>query len=287
MSQQTQLSPSETLPETTPAGAFPIELPDAPLHTEVASQDSLPRSMPRRVFNLAWPVIGENFLETLLGIVDTWLVAALGAVALAGVGAAIQFMFFVIAALSSVSVGNAVLVAQAVGARHFARASSIAKQSLVWSVILSIPLIFAGLFFSDQLVGIYGMEPAVNTVAASYLRVTMGTVFVLTMLFIGGGVLRGAGDSRTPMLVTALANLVNVGLAYVLIFGKLGLPALGAVGSAWATFIARTLALVLLLIVLWRGRNGVSVRGTGGWLPDWTVARQVLTIGVPAAVEQV
>jgi putative MATE family efflux protein len=240
----------------------------------------------RRVFNLAWPVIGENFLETLLGIVDTWLVAALGAVALAGVGAAVQIMFFVIAAMSAVSVGNAVLVAQAVGARNFGRAGDLAKQSLVWSVLLSFPLILVGLFFSDQLVLVFGMEPAVNAIAADYLRVTMGTVFVLTMLFIGSGVLRGAGDARTPMVVTAVANVINVVLAYGLIYGHLGLPALGAVGSAWGTFIARGIALVLLIAALWQGRNGVSIRAPGNWWPDWQVARQILNIGVPAAVEQ-
>jgi Na+-driven multidrug efflux pump len=62
------------------AGAHPVEV-------------NYPSSMERRVLNLAWPVIGENFLETLLGIVDTWLVSSLGAIALAGVGTAIQFMF--------------------------------------------------------------------------------------------------------------------------------------------------------------------------------------------------
>jgi len=100
-------------------------------------------------------------------------------------------------------------------------------------------------------------------------------------------VLRGAGDSRTPMLVTAFANVINVGLAYGMIYGHFGLPALGAVGSAWATFIARGLALALLVGALWRGRNGVTIRGTGGWLPDLQVARQVLRIGVPAALEQI
>jgi putative MATE family efflux protein len=244
-------------------------------------------SMQRRVFGLAWPVIGENFLETLLGIVDTWLVSSLGAVALAGVGTAIQFMFFVISAMSAISVGSAVLVAQSVGARNMTRAGNVAKQSLVWSLILSIPLSLIGIFNAHTLVGIFGMEPAVNAIGAAYLQVTMGTVVVLVMLIIGGGVLRGAGDSRTPMLVTALANVVNIGLAYALIFGKFGFPALGAVGSAWATFASRLLALVLQLIVLWRGRNNVTIRGGQSWWPDWQVARQVLAIGVPAAVEQV
>lgn len=245
------------------------------------------KSIERRVLGLAWPVIGENFLETMLGIVDTWLVSSLGAIALAGVGTAIQFVFFIISALSAISVGNAVLVAQSVGARNYARAGNLAKQSLVWSLILSIPLSLIGFFNAETLVGMFGMEPAVNAIGAAYLHVTMGTVVVLVMLIIGGGVLRGAGDSRTPMLVTALANVVNVILAYLLIFGKGGFPAMGAVGSAWATFFARLLALVLLLGALWQGRNNVTIRGGGSWWPDWSVARQLLKIGVPAAVEQV
>ena len=56
------------------------------------------RSLQRRVLDLAWPVIGENFLQTLLGIIDTFLVASLGAAALAGVGGALQILFFVISA---------------------------------------------------------------------------------------------------------------------------------------------------------------------------------------------
>jgi putative MATE family efflux protein len=115
----------------------------------------------------------------------------------------------------------------------------------------------------------------------------MATVVVLVALVIGSGVLRGAGDTRTPMVVTAIANVVNVGLAYGLIYGHFGLPALGAVGSAWATFAARALALLLLLGALWKGRNGVSIAGVGGWRPDWSVARRVLALGVPASVEQI
>ena len=75
-------------------------------------------------------------------------------------------------------------------------------------------------------------------------------------------------------------------LDYGMIFGRLGLPELGAVGSAWATFIARGVGLALLLVVLWRGRNGVNIRGADGWWPKWLTARRILTLGVPAALEQ-
>ena len=154
--------------------------------------------MRRRVLGLAGPVIGENFLETLLGIVDTWLVAGLGAVAMAGVGSALQVMFFLIAALSALAVGSAVLVAQAVGAGDLLRASRLGRQSLIWSVMFSIPLALGGWLLSGPIIGMFGLEPEVAAIGTQYLQVTMGTVVVLVALFIGGGVLRGAGDSRTP-----------------------------------------------------------------------------------------
>ncbi|MBA3943135.1 MAG: MATE family efflux transporter [Herpetosiphonaceae bacterium] len=246
-----------------------------------------PSELRRRVLGLAWPVIGENLFETLLGIVDTLLVAGLGTAALAGVGSGLQIMFFLLAALSALSVGSSILVAQAVGARDLALASRLARQSLLWSVLLSVPLAFAGLLLAGPIIGIFGMAPEVAHIGTAYLQVTMGTVVVLVALVIGGGALRGAGDSRTPMIVTAIANIVNIGLAYGLIYGHFGLPALGAVGSAWATFIARAMALLLLSRALWQGRNGVGIAGSGGWRPEWLVAYRVLKLGIPAAVEQI
>ena len=202
-------------------------------------------ALPQRVFNLAWPVIGENFLQTMLGIVDTLLVAKLGTAAIAGVGSALQIMFFVIAVLSAISVGSSVLVAQAVGANNYRRASVLARQSLLWSVVISIPLAAVGLFAAKPIIGIFGMEAEVTTIGADYLRVVMGTVVVLTLMLLSSAVLRGAGDSRTPMLITAIANVINVVLAYGLIFGKWGLPEMGVVGSAWGTFYSRLIGFML------------------------------------------
>jgi len=245
--------------------------------------------MRRRVFGLAWPVIAENFLETLLGIVDTWLVShlAYSAIALAGVGVAVQIMQFLLSALAALSIGASVLVAQAVGAKLFPRASNLARQSLVWAAVISVPLAIAGFIFTAPIVGLFGLEPQAAEIAISYMHVTMATVVVLIGLFIGSGVLRGAGDSRTPLIITTIANLINIPLAWALIYGEFGLPALGAVGSAWATFIGRLVALIILLVVLWRGKNGITIRGRGEWKPHTGVAKQVLGIGVPAALEQI
>ena len=133
----------------------------------------------------------------------------------------------------------------------------------------------------------FGLSADVSQIAVDYLHVTIGTIVTIIVLLIGGGVLRGAGDSRTPMLITALANLLNIALAYALIYGHWGLPALGAVGSAGATFVSRLGGVAVLVWILLRGRNGVRIGGPGSWRPQWPVAWDVLKIGLPAALEEV
>lgn len=245
-----------------------------------------PVGLRRRVLGLAAPVIGENLLQTLLGVVDTILVAGLGAYALAGVGAALQVIFILVAALSALSVGASVMVAQAIGAGERAEAGRYARQALVWSVLISVPLALLGLPLAPAIIGLFGLEPDVAQVALAYLQVTIGTIGAMTVLLIGSGALRGAGDSRTPMLITLLANVVNVALSYALIYGHFGMPALGAVGSAWATFVARLIGVALLIWVLLRGRMGLQLRG-GSWRPELPAARSILGIGLPAALEEV
>jgi len=255
---------------------------------EASASDAPPldtRQVRRRVFGLAAPVIGENLLQTMLGIVDTLLVAGLGAVALAGVGSALQVIYILLGALSALSVGASVVVAQAVGARDFAKASRFARQTLIWSVIIALPLTAIGLPLSPALIGIFGLPPDVSAVSVDYLSVTMGAIATLTVMLLASGVLRGAGDSRTPMLVTLLANVINVVLSWALIYGHFGLPAMGAVGSAWGTVVARAVGAVILVGVLLRGRNGVRVWG-GSWVPGLAAIGAVLAIGLPSAVEE-
>src|SRR5438128_2817416 len=103
----------------------------------------------RRVFQLAWPVILENVLQTMLGIVDTIMVGRLGADALAGVGTAQQFLFFLIAILSAVSIGSSIMTAHAIGARDWGVAGRIARQSLVWSLAIAAPLAIVGAMTSN------------------------------------------------------------------------------------------------------------------------------------------
>lgn len=101
-----------------------------------------------------------------------------------------------------------------------------------------------------------------------------------------GAALRGAGDTQTPMKVTAFINLVHIVIAYGLIFGHFGLPRLGVAGSAWAASFSRMTGTAILVAVLLRGRAPVSLRGRGGWRPDLQLIQRLFRIGVPSMVEQ-
>src|SRR5262249_42163201 len=217
-------------------------------------------SMRRRVLGLAWPVIGENLLQTLLGIVDTLLVARLGAEAIAGVGSSLQIMFLAIGVLSAVSVGSSILVAQAIGARDRRHANALAKQALVWGAVLGVPLSIGGWALAESIAHWLGLPPEVAAITTAYLRVILGGGEFLVLMYVAGAVLRGAGDSRTPMLASLVANLINASLAFLLIFGHLGLPALGAQGSAGAPLIGRGGATLPLSAALACG---------GGGAPTW------------------
>jgi putative MATE family efflux protein len=240
----------------------------------------------RRVLRLALPIIGENFLQSAVGIIDTLMVARIGASALAGVGVSLEIVFFMIAILSSISIGGTVLISQAIGARDRTRANQLARQTVLWGATLSIPLGIIGFMSADALIGLFHTEPDVAEHAITYLRITGTTVMTLLMTFVCGAVLRGAGDSRSPLFASLIANLVKIVLSYGLIFGNFGLPRLEVAGSAWSTTIARGIGAIILISVLTSGRRNITIRGAGSWLPKPHFAVQLLRLGVPAAIEQ-
>ena len=109
----------------------------------------------------------------------------------------------------------------------------------------------------------------------------------LFLSFVCGAVLRGAGDSRTPLQAAVLANVINVAVAYALIFGHLGLPALGVAGSALGAASGRSLGAAYMLVMMARGRKAISLARRLGLAASIDTARQLLKLGVPAAIEQV
>lgn len=255
---------------------------------------AIPRSRPgepitlnRRLLQLAWPSFVENLLQTMLGFVDLVFVGQLGPDAIAGVGLGNQLMVLLQVVFMGLAVGNTALVARAIGSNDKADAERIAKQSLLIGVLLSLLVAAIGLLYADPIIRVMGATNDVTAIGGGFLRVVSAFSIVIALMLIAGGTLRGAGDTRTPMLITGVINIVNVVLDYLLIFGNFGFPNLGPVGSAVATTIARAVGAGLMLYALFRRGSTLNFSLRGVWGIHRKTIGRILDIGGPAAAEQV
>ena len=246
-----------------------------------------PVTLNRQLFQLAWPSLVENLLQTMLGFVDLVFVGQLGPDAIAGVGLGNQMMVLLQVLFMGLAVGNTALVARAIGARDKSDAERVAKQSLLLGAIVSIGVAIIGFAYSDSIIRVMGATPEVTQIGGSFLRIVSTFSIAIGVMLIGGGTLRGSGDTRSPMVITAFINVVNVVLDYLLIFGNFGFPQLGPAGSAVATTVARGVGAALMLYVLFKRGSILKLPLRGGWDFDRSAIARILNIGGPAAAEQI
>lgn len=239
-----------------------------------------------QVLQIAWPVIVENLLQTLLGVVNLWMVSRLGIEAIAGVGNALQYLMVGFAGLGAIGVGSTVLVAHAVGSGDKLAAGRVAKQSLEIAVIVGVVIGALGWVYAYPANLVLGVTPGVAEIGAIYLRIVAAGAIPLVMMFILSAVLRGIGNSRTPMQVTLVVNFISAGLSYWLIFGGFGVDALGVAGAAWGSALSRGIGCAILLGYLLIDRPKLGLLADGGWRPDRQLVSKILTIGIPSGVEQ-
>lgn len=246
-----------------------------------------PLSLNRQLFQLAWPTLVENLLQTMLGVVDLVFVGQLGPDAIAGIGLGSQLMFTLVVAFFGLSVGNQALVARAIGAGDRADAQRIAKQAIILAAVLSLVVALLGFALGDSVITLMGATPQVAKLGGAFLRITSVFSLFIAIMVIGGGTLRGAGDTRTPMVITGTINFINIFLDYGLIFGNLGFPRLGAIGSAYATSTARAIGAALILFVLFKRGSVIRLDWRRGWAIRKSTIARILNIGWPSAAEQI
>ncbi|HHT36986.1 MAG: MATE family efflux transporter [Candidatus Wallacebacter cryptica] len=246
-----------------------------------------PSSHNKVVLALALPAIVEMLLQLTVGLADTAMVGRLGAQALAAVGLANQLLMLLSTILSAIGTGNTALVARHVGAGEFEIAGRIAKQAVILAVIIAVVSGAVVLSFGDAVLGFLfrSTEPEVIGLASDYVAiVSLALAFNYCLILINSA-LRGAGDTKTPMQITAIVNIINIIGNFFLIYGIGPFPVLGVQGAAIATAAAQTVGGVLALISLYRNPN-IKVSFSLPIRIDREIVKRILKIGVPAAVEQ-
>ena len=243
-------------------------------------------SVTRRVLSLAGPSVLEQSLVTLIGLVDAYIVGHLGAVALASVGLGSQVVNLIAALFAAVGVGATAVIARHIGAGQPEEANRVARQAMLLALGLGLAVAVLGTLLAGPILAVFGAAPEVAAEGARWLRVVAPSFAGLGVLLVGTAALRGGGDTRTPLLVMVLVNLVNVVIAWSLTRGLWELPRLGVLGTAVGAAAGQLAGGAAILVLLARGRGALRL----GWRlpsPDLARLRRILNIGLPAGAEQI
>jgi len=232
------------------------------------------------ICTLAIPVIIENILQTLLGTVDTYFAGKINDSVIAGIGVTNLIVNVFITFFTAISVGTSAVVARNLGKKDIDKVNSAIKQSFVLGGIIGLIVGVINLIFYKQILTVSGASSKVLLYATPYyMIVVVPSVFICLSLILSS-CLRATKDTKTPMIATGIANVLNIILNFVFMSARLGI-----VGIALATTISRILNVIILIVKLKRNKNGVNLQ-----LKNWNIEKEtiksIIRIGIPAGIEK-
>jgi len=233
---------------------------------------------------LTFPVLITNLLQTAYNLVDTFWLGRVSTDALAAVGFVFPILFLFISAGIGLSIAGSIMVAKNEGSDDRESANRAASQTLLYTSFFSILIGLIGYISAEWVITFMGAEKEVIPLATSYLEiVSLG--MILTFGFsVFKSLLRGYGDTFTPMVIMAGSVMLNMILDPLLIFGWSVFPELGIEGAAIATLISRGLAFCIGLYILFSGFKGLKI-SPRLMIPDIKMFTKTLKLGLPASVE--
>jgi putative efflux protein, MATE family len=252
------------------------------------------RQMRQEILFLTFPVFTEQACITLMDVINAMLAGHIGKEATAAIGMVDTLNVIFVALFSALAVGGTVVVAHFIGQSNHKSANNSVKQALYSGVFLAILITISLDIFRYPLVKVlYGVaDSQVRNYALSYLRITLLTYPLIALTSISCGVLRGAGDTKTPAKIVILMNIINICFSYILIFGihlnhfpGIHFAGLGVVGAALGIGIARVSGALISIYVLIRGSWGLKLRRVFHYTPDLPLLSSILKIGIPASIE--
>lgn len=270
---------------------------------EVKNSELPETNLEKSTLKLALPAIGEMLMQTLLGFADMAMVGSLGAAAIAAVGLSDMPMMTAMSFFASISVGTTALVARAIGAQKQDEANSIARQSLILSVIMSAIFVVLGILLATPIVKLMGAEPDVLPISVSYFRINAWGFPFMIVTMVMNGVLRGGGDTKTPMYINGISNLVNIVGNFFLIYesriAEISIPFInknislylpgagwGVDGAGIATTFSRFVGFLIVIAILIKGNRFLKINFKEKLEIDVHIIKRIFNIGIPAAVEQ-
>ena len=224
------------------------------------------------ILNIALPAMGENFLQMLMGMVDSYLVANLGLIAISGVSVAGNIITIYQAIFIALGAAISSVISKSVGQKDQSRLAYHVTEALKITLLLSLILGSLSIFAGQEMIGLLGTEQVVAESGGLYLSLVGGTIVLLGLMTSLGALIRATHNPRLPLYVSFLANALNILFSSVAIF----ILDMGIAGVAWGTILSRLIGVV----ILWSQLKLPYMRPTFG------LDKDLLTLALPAAGER-
>ncbi|QPF37818.1 MATE family efflux transporter [Acinetobacter sp. TTH0-4] len=234
------------------------------------------------------PLIATNILQNLSGTINTIFVGQmLGVHAIAAVAVFFPIVFCLMAFVIGLSAGATVLVGQAWGAKNVEKVRCVVGSTLYMTLIGGILIAFLGVFFTKSILLALGTAPDVLHLSVPYVQWMLAGSPLLFIYIIYTSILRGVGDSTTPLIASAMTIGTGLIITPVLILGKFGFPQLGIIAPAIATTIGFLIALIFLYIYLNRTdhplRPDLALMKHVRHQPE--LSKIILRLGIPTGIQ--
>lgn len=233
------------------------------------------------ILRLSLPMMVAMTLVTLYNVVDAFWVAGLGADALAAIGFSLPLFLLTIGLASGLGTGGEAALARMIGARNRGGASSVAMHTILLMTVLAVIVTIPLALFTEEIFALMGAGEAAG-LATEYARILFLGTFALLFGEVAYSLMQGEGNAKRTMYAMALGAVVNAVLDPILIY-TLGM---GIAGAAWATIIAEVISAIPMVYWLFVKRDTYISLHLSEFVPDPATMREILQVGLPAAVEQ-
>ncbi|MDO5799380.1 MAG: MATE family efflux transporter [Eubacteriales bacterium] len=237
----------------------------------------------RMIRNLLIPVVLEQLLNSIMGTADTMMVSNVGSAAISAVSLVDSINVLVIQAFSALAAGGAIVCAQYIGQRNKEKANESARQVLFIITAISVAVSLICLVFQKPLLRlIFGsVEAEVMRASETYFFYTALSFPFIAAYDSAASIFRAQDNTRGPMLISMISNVMNIAGNAVMIWGF----HMGVAGAALSTLISRIFCAVVVLIQLRKDRQVIVVRDYIRIRPNWSMIKRILGIGIPSGVE--